>query len=111
VQRLRAAFGKEEIVVGDIVLLEILQGMSNDVRAVSMEKWLRSFEVMPMLNVNLAISAASHYRQLRQQGITVRKTADLVIGTFCIDHGWPLLHDDRDFEPMERYLGLLVVHA
>ena len=49
---------------------------------------------------------ARHYRQLRSKGITVRKTIDLVIGTFCIANGHSLLHADRDFEPMEEHLGL-----
>ena len=41
--------------------------------------------------------------------MTVRKTIDMIIGTFCIDRGLPLLHDDRDFDPMVRYLGLATV--
>jgi predicted nucleic acid-binding protein len=46
---------------------------------------------------------------LRRRGITIRRTIDLLIGTFCIDEGYSLLHADRDFEPMERYLGLRTV--
>jgi predicted nucleic acid-binding protein len=42
-------------------------------------------------------------------GITIRKTADIIIGTFCIEHRHTLLHDDRDFAPMEKRLGLNVV--
>lgn len=99
------------IVVGDIVLLEVLQGVTNEAMAASTEDLLRTFEVMPMLDDQSAARAARNYRLLRQRGVTIRKTADLVIGTFCIDRGWPLLHDDRDFDHMERHLGLAVVHA
>jgi predicted nucleic acid-binding protein len=59
-----------------------------------------------MLNPELAIAAAKNYRRLRGEGITIRKTIDLIIGTFCIAHGHMLLHDDRDFDPMETHLGL-----
>ena len=59
---------------------------------------------------DLAIAAASDYRRLRARGHTVRKTVDCLIASFCLlnDHG--LLHNDRDFDPFERLLGLLVVH-
>jgi predicted nucleic acid-binding protein len=33
--------------------------------------------------------------------LPVRKTIDLLIGTFCIERGHRLLHDDRDYAPME----------
>ena len=62
---------------------------------------------MPLLGADLAPSAARNYRKLRDLGITIRKTADIVIGTFCIEHRHALLHDDRDFVPMEEHLGLM----
>jgi hypothetical protein len=62
-----------------------------------------------LLDAELAPHAARNYRKLRELGITIRKTADLIIGTFCIQHRHSLLHDDRDFAPMERHLGLKVV--
>jgi predicted nucleic acid-binding protein len=57
----------------------------------------------------LATKAAANYRLLRRRGITIRKTIDVIIGTFCIERGHSLLHSDRDFEPMERFLGLQTV--
>jgi predicted nucleic acid-binding protein len=55
------------------------------------------------------VKTAANYRFLRRQGVTVRKTIDLIIGTFCIECGHTLLHNDRDFEPMENLLGLQTV--
>lgn len=69
---------------------------------------MTKFSIVPMLTPDLAVKAASHYRRLRQRGITIRKTADLMIGTFCIEHGHSLLHSDRDFQPMADYLGLQI---
>jgi predicted nucleic acid-binding protein len=57
----------------------------------------------------LAIEAARGNRLLRDRGVTLRKTIDLIIGAFCIAHGHALLHDDRDFDPMARFLGLKIV--
>ncbi len=95
--------------VGDLVLLEILQGATSEAHAATIERLLREFIILPMLDSHLAVRAARHYRLLRQRGVTVRKTIDMIIGTFCIDRSLPLLHDDRDFDPMVRYLGLATV--
>ncbi len=62
-----------------------------------------------MLGKTVAVSAALNYRRLRKRGVTVRKTIDVIIGTVCILEGLPILHTDRDFNPMEQYLGLRVV--
>ena len=97
--------------MGDVMLLEVLQGMSGEARATAMERWLRAFIVMPMLDPERAVRAARNYRLLRSRGITIRKTVDMIIGTFCLDHGLPLLHDDRDFDAMAQHLGLAVVQA
>ncbi|MCC6725674.1 MAG: hypothetical protein IT258_14290, partial [Saprospiraceae bacterium] len=57
----------------------------------------------------IALKSAENYRLLRKKGITIRKTVDVIIGTFCIENDLPLLHADRDFDPMEKHLGLKVV--
>ena len=63
---------------------------------------------MPLLGADLAPRAARNYRKLRELGITIRKAADIIIGTFCIEHRHALLHDDRYFAPMQEHLGLMV---
>ena len=99
------------IVVGDVVLCEVLQGLSSDREAALVERALRRFRVVPMVTPELASKSAAGYRALRTRGITVRKTIDLLIGTFCIKHDHLLLHNDRDYDHMERYLGLSVVRS
>jgi predicted nucleic acid-binding protein len=59
-----------------------------------------------MLSPGLAIRAAANYRMLRDRGITVRKTIDMIIGTYCIEHGHSLLQRDKDYLPMAEHLGL-----
>lgn len=103
---LRQIIGREPVLVGDLILLEVLQGLRSDTEAARVERALRRFEVVSLLDAARAPRAAANYRTLRARGITVRKTVDLIIGTFCIDESHTLLHDDRDFDPMEAHLGL-----
>lgn len=98
------------LVVGDLVLCEVLQGLANEREAALVERALRRFTVVAMVTPALASRAAMNYRALRARGITVRKTIDMLIGTYCIAQGLTLLHSDRDFDPMERHLGLAVLH-
>ena len=106
VQRLRALIPVQPLLVGDLILCEVLQGLRSDREARLVERALRRFAVVSLLDADLAVKAATYYRALRARGITIRKTIDLIIGTFCIEGGHALLHDDRDFEPMVRFLGL-----
>jgi predicted nucleic acid-binding protein len=105
--KLAEAVTREPLLVGDLILLEVLQGARDEAHASRIETSLRRFPVATLLGAELAVSAARNYRRLRYKGVTTRKTADLIIGAFCIEHGYRLLHDDRDFLPMEEHLGLL----
>lgn len=109
VRALRAIDDPQDIVVGDLILLEVLQGARDERHATMIEQNLRQFRIEPMLSAGLAVQAASNFRLMRERGVSVRKTIDLIIGTYCIMHGHVLLHDDRDFEPMVEHLGLRVV--
>lgn len=108
VARLRTAAAREPLLIGDLILLEVLQGARDDLHAARIERDLRRYAVASLLDDELAVLGARNYRTLRSAGVTVRKTADIIIGTFCIARGHALLHDDRDFAPMERHLGLKV---
>jgi predicted nucleic acid-binding protein len=107
VRRLRALLGTEEIVVGDLMLCEVLQGLVSEQAARDVEALLRRFLIVPMAGDTIAVAAARNFRFLRRHGITIRKTIDLLIGTWCIENGSALLHNDSDFRPMARYLGLM----
>lgn len=106
---LDAALGKEIIVIGDIILVEVLQGFKNDGDFRQAKVLLSSFPFMEMLGKELAVKCAENYRLLRKKGVTVRKTIDVIIGTFCIHHNLTLLHDDQDFAPLVKHLKLKVI--
>ena len=86
-----------------------MQGLDSERVAREVERLLRHFEIKPMAGEGIAVAAARNFRSLRKRGITIRKTIDLLIGTWCIENGRPLLHNDSDFRPMARYLGLIEV--
>jgi predicted nucleic acid-binding protein len=106
--RLEAAASREPLLIGDLILLEVLQGARDEIHAARIERGLRRYAIVPLLDADLAPRAARNYRKLRELGITIRKTADVIIGTFCIENHHSLLHDDRDFAPMEEHLGLMI---
>ena len=109
VRRLQAILGVEEIIVGDLMLCEVLQGLKDERAARSVEALLQRFDVVAMGGAEIAVSAARNFRALRRKGITVRTTIDLLIGTWCIENRTALLHNDNDFRPMAKYLGLVEV--
>lgn len=108
VEKLRALdFLRDRILVPDLVLLEVLRGARDEMRASRIEHDLRQFEMVQIGGDSLAVDAARHYRQLRRLGVSVRSPVDLLIGTYCLRHGCFLLHHDKgDFQPMQHHLGL-----
>jgi hypothetical protein len=107
---LHAILSQREIVVGDIILAEVLQGFRSDTDFEAARKALTRFCQVRMLDVDLAVQSAHHYRALRRLGVTVRKTIDCFIATYAIAYGHDLLHSDGDFDPFESHLGLKVLH-
>jgi predicted nucleic acid-binding protein len=106
VERLRTLITEGPLLVGDLILCEVLQGFHSEVQTQLVERALSQYQLVALSSPELAIKAAANYRLLRRRGITIRKTIDVIIGTFCIERGHALLHSDRDFEPMERFFGL-----
>lgn len=100
---------QERILIGDLILTEVLQGFRSDVDFRKARMLLDALEFSPMLGREIALRSAQNYRKLRRAGATVRKTIDVMIATFCIVNRHRLLHTDRDFEPIEKHLGLRVI--
>lgn len=97
-----------DIIVGDVVLLELLQGARDEHHASKIEQNLRRFEVRAMIDEIGPALIARNYRTLRECGVTVRKTKDMIIATFCIEGGHHLLHVDRDFDNIAKHLPLKI---
>lgn len=97
-----------EIVVGDVVLLEVLRGIDDDRQRQRVRQSLLAFETVRVGGTTTALLAVEHYAALRRLGQTVRKAIDCLIAAWCIEHGVPLLHADRDFLPFARHRGLVL---
>ncbi len=93
----------------DLILLEVLRGFGDDRQFARVRREMLLLTRHEILNSSIALKAVNNYRALRKRGITVRKSVDCVIATYCIEHRLPLLHSDRDFDPFEEHLGLRVV--
>jgi predicted nucleic acid-binding protein len=94
------------VVIGDLILTEVLQGFRSNGDFQTAKRFLGALPFRQIGGYNVAIQSAQNYRSLRKGGVTVRKTIDVIIATFCIIEGLTLLHDDRDFDPMESHFPL-----
>jgi predicted nucleic acid-binding protein len=103
---LHGCLGVEPVGAGDVILVEVLQGFRDDADYATARKLFAALTVYDMLGATRAVRVADNYRSLRQHGVTVRKTLDAIIATFCIDQDLPLLFSDKDFRPFVRHLGL-----
>jgi predicted nucleic acid-binding protein len=109
VETFLAVQAKDLVLLGDLILLEVLQGARSNENARRLERLLQAYPIVQLFDISIAAACAANYRALRSKGVTIRKTIDVIIGTYCIVHGHALLHEDRDFEPMVHHLGLEVV--
>lgn len=104
--KLSEILGLEEIVIGDLILAEVLQGFRSDTDYKTAKNILTSLTVHDLLGKEMAIKSANNFRKLRKKGITIRKTADVIIATYCIENKVPLLFTDKDFIPFVDNLRL-----
>ncbi len=95
------------VIMGDLIFLEILQGIRNDSEYHLTKQTLMTLDRLELFGEGMTEKCAENYRALRKKGITVRKTTDVIIATFCIEHRMPLLFIDRDFIPFVDHLGLI----
>jgi predicted nucleic acid-binding protein len=108
-ERLDELLGSGSLLTGDLVLAELLQGFNRDADFRRARQLMESLPCVDLVGRELAIRAAEHFRQLRRRGVTVRKTIDVLIATYCITNDHALLHRDKDFAVFEQHLGLQVV--
>ncbi len=110
-ETLDGLLGTARIVVGDLIVAEVLQGVRNEREFQQVRKTLDTFEQVDIVGKHIALEAAKNFRRLRDLGFTVRKTIDTLIATRCIESNYSLLHADRDFDAFEAHLGLQVVSS
>ena len=105
-QYLDSSLIEGSVAIGDLIFLEILQGFRNDKEYRLAKSRLETLPQYEMFGLDMVEHCAKNYRALRKKGITIRKTSDVIIATFCIDHELPLLFSDKDFIPFVDHLRL-----
>lgn len=98
--------GDRAVAIGDLILTEVLQGFRRDRDYNTARLLLEELTLFELLGKKMAVRSAENFRKLRKKGITIRKTANVIIASFCIEHKLPLLFSDRDFQPFDEHLGL-----
>lgn len=104
--KLDTLLGVEQVMTGDLILTEVLQGFIGEREFNQSRKLLASLPIIPLVGEEIAVQAARNFRKLRTRGITIRKTIDTLIATSCIEKEIALLYSDRDFDPFVQHLGL-----
>ena len=110
-EKLDTLLGNEPLAIGDLILAEVLQCFTTERDFDEARKLLTSLIIVDLGGKEVAIQAATNFRALRSLGVTVRKTIDTIIATKCIDSGFELMHNDRDFDPFTIHLGLRTITA
>jgi len=101
---------KDDISICGVILTEVLQGIRKENEYKATKERFNSFIFLPMTYATF-VKAAEIYRSLRQKGITIRKPIDCMIASVAIEHDIQLLHNDRDFDPIEKYSGLKTLNV
>ena len=101
--------GVQSVAAGDLILTEVLQGFRHDKDYRTAKALFDNVTIFEMLGRDMAIRSAENFRTLSKKGITIRKTADVIIASFCIKQKIPLLFSDKDFKPFVKHLGLTEV--
>ncbi len=104
--KLDSLLGEELVAIGDLILIEVLQGFRKEKDFQQARKLLLSLTVVNMLDTSIALKSVANFRTLRKKGITVRKTINAIIATYCIENKLALLHSDKDFQPFHKHLKL-----
>ncbi len=105
-EKLDSLLGETPIAAGDLMLVEVLQGFRTDSDFAQARDLMMSLTIVNMLNTSIALRSAANFRTLRKKGVTVRKTIDTIIATYCIENSLALLYSDKDFQPFREHLKL-----
>jgi len=108
-EKLDSLLGARPIATGDLILIEVLQGFNSDSDFITAKSLMCALPVHNMVGHEISLKSVDNFRLLRKKGITVRKTVDILIATYCIENQLVLLHSDKDFLPFQQYLGLQTI--
>ncbi len=109
VKRLTELIKEGDICISGIILTEVLQGIKDDKEFEEVRDLLIDIPIYETRGIHTYLHAAQIYRKCRKEGYTVRKTIDCVIAAIVLENDLALLHNDRDFDLIAKYVGLKIV--
>ena len=109
VKKVDDCLGQDLVGIGDLIYCEVMQGIRSRRQRGQVSSLLLSLPQFEMVGFGIAEKSAENYRFLRSKGVTVRKTIDVLIGTFCAEHGFQIVHNDSDFTLMAKHIGLDII--
>jgi predicted nucleic acid-binding protein len=109
VAKVDRCLAQDQVGIGDLIYCELMQGVRSETEREGLARLLATLPRYDMVGFAMAERSAANYRLLRSKGVTVRKTIDVLIGTFCAENGFPLVHCDTDFDLMAPHIGLHVL--
>ena len=104
-QSLEAIIKNESIFLSRFTQMELLQGCRDDREWTLLETYLQDQDYIEP-TFNTWVAAARIYYDLQRQGLTVRSTIDCCIAQLAIENQLILIHNDRDFETIQRVRSL-----
>ncbi len=96
---------RQDICVCGLILTEVLQGIRKKKDYLKTKALFDDLLFLPMTKSTF-VKAAEIYRGLRRKGLTIRKPIDCMIASTAIEHEVLLLHNDKDFAPIEKHYDL-----
>jgi len=109
VKKVDDCLGQDLVGIGDLIYCEVMQGIRSSRQRGQVSSLLLSLPQFEMVGFGIAEKSAENYRLLRSKGVTIRKTIDVLIGTFCAEHGFQIVHNDSDFTLMAKHIGLDII--
>jgi len=109
VKKVDRCLEQDMVGIGDLVYCEIMQGIRSSRERNQVSLLLLALPQFNMVGFGIAEKSAANYRLLRSRGVTVRKTIDVLIGTFCSEHEFQLLHNDSDYDMMAKHIELNIL--
>ena len=107
--RLDLLLDTEPVALGDLILTEVLQGFRNDRDFRKAQTFLADLPFYELGGYAVCLQAARNYRALRAKGVAIHRTIDVIIATACVEWNFKLLHNDRDFDALQKFIGFEVV--
>lgn len=100
-QKLETLIKDENIFLSRFTQMELLQGCRDEREWTLLQTYLQEQDYVEATDQTWVLAARIYY-DLQRQGLTVRSTIDCCIAQLAIEHQLTLIHNDRDFDTIQK---------